>query len=219
MHAEEGKFPIWNLELVQQYLACCQQRAVPTEPMSIAWGTFYTNCSAVLRRAVAAEEVPEGHVEDCLQCLWLHLICKLPHLTRNQQHGDLEGWLYIVAKRRTVDYLRRQARSARTEKNARARSASTTECPVSRHTLLPMEQVIAAMDVLRHDDLSRGATDRTYQLLHLRWIQGKSVNEVALLLRLTPEQVHRYQHRAKVRLRRLLVMRNGAKSTSELAEL
>jgi hypothetical protein len=61
-------------------------------------------------------------------------------------------------------------------------------------------------------ELSGRVSASSYQILRLRWIEGRSLPEIAAALGLTPAQVRFRHHRVKQKFRRLVVERIAARS-------
>ncbi len=64
-------------------------------------------------------------------------------------------------------------------------------------------------------EIQQRVSATTYQVLHLRWLEGRSVVEVAARLDLTPQQVWYRQHRAKQKFRELLEIRVALGGTAD----
>jgi DNA-directed RNA polymerase specialized sigma24 family protein len=58
-------------------------------------------------------------------------------------------------------------------------------------------------------ELSGRVSACSYQILHLRWIEGRPLPEIAAALGLTPAQVRFRHHRVKQKFRRLFVERSN----------
>jgi RNA polymerase sigma factor (sigma-70 family) len=50
---------------------------------------------------------------------------------------------------------------------------------------------------------------RSYQVVVLRWVEGRSVSEIAASLKITPEQVRYRHHRMMEKLRSLVARRKN----------
>jgi RNA polymerase sigma factor (sigma-70 family) len=168
----------------------------------IAWEQFYHRCNATIRRFAATFRSRGVDVDDCTQEVWADLIHSLPDFTLDSARGRFDSWLYTIVRSKATDMIRRQNRRATTDLSpaVMARVATSDDDPsqiLDRQS--DRESVQRALATLQ-----RVASESSYRVLHLRYIDGWSVREIADALGFSREQVWVREHRMKRKLRELM---------------
>jgi RNA polymerase sigma-70 factor (ECF subfamily) len=190
------------LQAVRAYLECRRRRQPPRPEWVGAWEQFYRACAPLLHRFARDCRVPPADLNDCLQDVWADLVTALRHFHYNPRRGQFQSWLYTVVRNRARGLLRSRARhpmvSLSPEIGAAlaGREASPAEEYERRCRQEAVRRALAA--------LRRVLSACNYRLLHLSWVEGRTVREVAAALGLTPEQVRYRRHRLKQKARALL---------------
>jgi RNA polymerase sigma factor (sigma-70 family) len=185
----------------QAYLEARSRGETPSPRQSEAWQRFYLACTPLIEQCIATYPISEEDRRDCTQEVWKAIIGKLSRFRYDPHRGRISTWLHALTRNKAVDVIRRRRRhsieslSDRVEKSLPGHEPDpAAEC--ERHQLQT-----TVRDVL--DRLSTEAPPRSYEVLYLRWIEGRTVPEIAVALGLTPEQVH-YRHHRVMRKFRLL---------------
>lgn len=137
-------------------------------------------------------------VEECVQDVWVDLIEKLPEFRVDSTRGEFRSWLSAVVRNNAVNQIRRQAR-----RRAVCLDQNAAQVPDPRPG--PSEQYDRQEQQRRASqiagDLPTHLNPDASRLLQLRYLEGKSVREVAEVLCMTPAHVSVAEHRAKSLLR------------------
>lgn len=187
------------------------QAITDDDDLETSWNDFHRRYDPMVRRYVGyqfrdtAEFVPAADFGDCVQESWLTIIRALGRFELVLERGQFHCWIFGIVHDKVVDYWRRRhVREAHVQgmgdngqleiPTPESRSASHGNRELLR------ELVQTALQTLRSD---HSATN--YSILHLRFVAGNTVSEVAQQLSLEPRQVTIRQSRALQKLRELLV--------------
>jgi RNA polymerase sigma factor (sigma-70 family) len=183
------------LKNTQTYLECRFRRQAPSGVSIEAWEQFYRICDPLLQRYARVFHVPETDLTDFLQEVWTELIKTLRSFHYDRARGRFSSWLYRVVRSKAIDLLRRRTRrpplnlsSAYQEAIESREDDPATACERNNQ----QEQVRHVLTQLCHQ-----VSPSNYRLFHLRWIEGRSMEEIATALHLAPNQVRFRHHRTK----------------------
>jgi RNA polymerase sigma factor (sigma-70 family) len=174
-----------------------------------AWREFEERCRARLRRVLARNGVTTQDLDDCYGELLVHLIDRDGHTLR-QWRGEARftTWLFVVAGRRAIDWVRRtqQLRGRLVEPWLDETVDGAIEPAVATDPADPEREVAARerIDAIRAAIEQLPAQER--KVMRLRFVDDLSVDEIAVQLALTPNNVHQICHRAKAKLRETLTV-------------
>jgi RNA polymerase sigma-70 factor (ECF subfamily) len=189
------------LQQTQAYLECCSLRLKPNSKLLAAWERFYQIYDPLIRRFVAAFRVLEDSRDDCVQQVWTELVRKLRGFRYDARRGLFRSWLYRITHSKAVDLHRHRVTHHTETLNHHAavllpgrESDPAAECERQGQREM-VRQVLA--------ELRCQVSKCSYQVLHQRWIEGRTVAETAAGLGLTSAQVWYREHRLKRRLSRL----------------
>jgi RNA polymerase sigma-70 factor, ECF subfamily len=111
-------------------------------------------------------------------------------------HSSFSGWLYRIAHNLVIDYYRRRGRVTLIDIDDAAPIKATRGDPVrSAETLLDREHLRAALFQLTEDQA---------QVITLRFMEERSIAEVADLMEKTEGAIKALQYRAVLALRRVM---------------
>ena len=202
-HNDAGDIDRHLLEDTQAYLELRSQCSDDPPPSLVdAWEHFYEFCTPLIRSIVATHRLTEEDVSDCVQEVWEVVIAKLRDFHYDPERGRFRIWLSTLARNKAVDLVRWRNRHA----------VITLEADSGRDLCSRDDDPVTAYERYRTRTLVRGAlaalarkvSPRSYEILYLHWIEGRTVAEIAPLLNLTAEQVRYRHHRVKQKLRQLL---------------
>jgi RNA polymerase sigma factor (sigma-70 family) len=189
------------LGLTQEYLRCELQRVAPDSLLVTAWDEFYWIYSGLLRRFAVAQGLRGTDVDDCLQEVWMEVARSLNGFERPQDRSGLRAWLYAVVRSKANDLFRRTARR-REESLEQARAEGLEPlCPAIDPISLSHEQWERTLLETTVETLRSELSKTNAGLLQMRILEQRDVAEVAVALRISPEQVWYRQYRLLKKLR------------------
>ncbi len=159
------------------------------------WDRFYADCDRVIVAALARERIQAADREDCRQQIWVELLAtRMPGF----RGGSPSAWLATLARNKAIDIIRRSRRHpvglAIGELEAPALDAAES-CPVEE---------AAAIVRVALAQLEGQIERRSFAAFVLRSIDGLPFGQIAISLRLTPEQARARHHRTKAKFRRIV---------------
>lgn len=189
----------------QAYLRARAARGTPTTLCCAAFGQFYQQHAPFIRRMCQAHRVPEHAIDDCVQEVWLAIICTLDSFDPDVRRGTFRSWLNTVIHHEVVDFHRRMGRRSVQRIDALERPlCSQDQDPAETYEKRRRADVVHETLVrLRHE-----VSELSYQLVSRRWIAGHYVSDVASALNLSPRDVYDRTYRALRKLRELLEHRD-----------
>ena len=187
---------------VQAYLTLAPGQEVPIADLRESWRSFYETYDPIIRRFAVRCKVPRIDLEECTQEVWFKLLKNLPHFHHDTAASQFRTWLFAIVRNQVVDQIRRN----------RIRAVSCLTDHIAANLTSPnsdpaqlFDRAADLRDLRRAAELLRPLiSDKSYRVLQLRWIEGKSIKEIAIALDLTPAQVRLRQCRMKKRLLRLI---------------
>jgi RNA polymerase sigma-70 factor (ECF subfamily) len=184
---------------VKAYLRCRREKVDPPASLAEAWDHFHQELAPRIRSFLGRCHLPESDREDCLQEVWEWLVGHLAQLSYDPRRGRLSTWLMTVARNKAVDRIRRNRQTLTGLGEGVMALADPRPDPADAYDRLwTQARVRAALE-----ELSGQVTKRSYQVLYLRWIEGRTIAEIGEVLGLTPEQVSFRHHRMKSKFREL----------------
>jgi RNA polymerase sigma factor (sigma-70 family) len=194
------------LESVKQHLRADLDQHVTKAEHVVAWRQFYTKCDPLIRRFVRIYVRTASDMDDCTQEVWVRLIKRLKTFDYDPKVGNFTSWLYKVVRSVTAGYFRNEYRNGKTEKRSLMSSLSPSSVDDPAQLMDEMDaqdRVDAVLMTIR-----RNVSRPNYDLLYMRWVQQRSVEDVAEALDLSHRQVWYREHRARKKLRGVLSDRN-----------
>jgi RNA polymerase sigma-70 factor (ECF subfamily) len=185
----------------QTYLRCRFQRQAHARVYVESWERFYRICDPLLRRYARAVHVPRADLTDFIQEIWTELVKTLRDFPYDRQRGRFSSWLYRVVHCKAIDWLRRRTRHPTVSLPMRSRAilAGREDDPAAAYE--QKDQQAHVQRVL--SELRQQVSPCNYRVFYLRWIEGRSTQEIAAGLDLTPKQVRFRHHRMKWKFLRL----------------
>ena len=189
------------LQNTRSYLVGRLLKLNPKGELLTAWEQFYRIYNPVLRRFAIRCYVPKASLDDCIQQVWFELVRKLRDFKFDPARGRFSSWLYRLVRSRAIDLLRNETSHA-TETlpaQAAARLPSREADPAISYECRSQREAVHGVLA----ELQKQISERSYRVLHLRWIEGRTVTETAACLGLKPAQVWCHEHRMKQKFLRL----------------
>jgi RNA polymerase sigma-70 factor (ECF subfamily) len=195
-----------ELDDVQAYLESRRLGMIPHTRLCDAWEHFYLLHAPLIRTFIAARHLSEADRNDCIQEVWKEVVIKLRDFHHDPQRGRFRTWLLVLARHKAADAVRRRVRHPAMPLDAEI-EAALSDCgsnPAAEHERRQLRGLVGHVMA----ELSGRVSASSYQILRLRWIEGRSLPEIAAALGLTPAQVRFRHHRVKQKFRRLFVERS-----------
>jgi RNA polymerase sigma-70 factor (ECF subfamily) len=190
---------------IQAYLEQIASHGVPQPSDLEEWETFFRQYSPSLWRLVRSRHWSREDSDDGNQEVWLMLITRLPDLHYDASRGQPRDWIRAAAKHRLVDQHRRRRSHFAQRLGGQAASQLKSREPDPAVAFERQRLVELVRDAL--DELRSQVAQRDYDAFTLKWLEGRSVREVARLLGMTEAQIWSSHHRTSERLRPLLTRR------------
>jgi RNA polymerase sigma-70 factor (ECF subfamily) len=191
------------LQRVQGQLRAGFQRVAPQSVANDDFDRFFKFYSAIIRRMARQRGVPADAVDDVVQEIWVQVLRQLPEFVPRRRHGSFRAWLYTLTTGKAADVIRCRTRQPCLPLNAIVGSESEPMAgavdPAGSTAELARESLLESV----WEVLSLTIPD-SFAVFHLRVRESKSVAEVALQLKLTPEQVYRHCQAARSEFARLV---------------
>lgn len=111
-------------------------------------------------------------------------------------HSSFSGWLYRIAHNLVIDYYRQRDRHSQVSLDDNPTLSDENDNPV--------ENVAAQMEAEQVRFAMRQLTDEQAEVLSLRFLEGYSIQEVAVMMDKTEGAIKALQYRAVATLRQLL---------------
>jgi RNA polymerase sigma-70 factor (ECF subfamily) len=204
---DEGRVSETELILdVQQYLHQKSRREHPPAYLIVAWRRFYGDYSPLVRQIVSRYVPHRADQDDCFQHVWLSLLVLLPRLKFDPDRGTFRGWLSTVTQRLVRRFVQQLVQQQAHVSVHIPEWDKTVDFRVSGplQELQKSEQIELVHRIL--DQLQNRLSLPSYRVLHLRWIEGRSFDEIARQLHLTSRQVHWRHHSAKQKAAELMIV-------------
>jgi RNA polymerase sigma factor (sigma-70 family) len=190
------------LKQTQMYLISRFLRQSVARELQRAWDEFYRRCDPQIRRFAVACRTPAASLEDCVQQVWTELIKQLRNFHYDPGRGRFASWVYTLVHSRAIELIRRGSRHP--AKPLRSETAAEL-CGQDEDPAAACERQCQQAAVRRGlDELQHRVSELSFQVLRLRWLEGRTVQETATCLGLTPAKVWAREHRMKRKLRALL---------------
>lgn len=192
---------------VKAFLKRRLRKLAPDALLTHAWDGFYRTYSNVLRRMAAEFQLDAGEREDLVQEVWAQVVTHLSEFQWQELGSGLRGWLYTLIRNRALNLIRRKVR------HPVWLADDLERFEVADRASGPAEQWEAHWDrELMHmllAELEKKVSPLNHRLLILRWIEGRPLAEVALLLNLSERQVTYRQQRLFRKLRAARALYRG----------
>lgn len=188
------------LEKAQAFLRCLSKGRPASPALIAAWDRFYERYRRVIRRFVERRGVYGVDADDCVQDVWFYVVRKLKDYRPPRNRLGIHAWLYRISTSVAANWYR-----------ARKRTDTPTPGALEQkeHVGGPQSEAEFANDKQRQTDLVQkciGAmrekvSDMNRRVVEMRFLEERSVADVAVALGLTRKQVWYRQHRVLAKIR------------------
>ncbi len=188
-----------TLIVVKRHLKRMGDGERPSPADLAVWRRFYNHCNPIIQRFVRIYVRTRSDIDDCTQEVWMRLIKHLRTFDYQPSRGAFSSWLYKVVRSVTASYFRHEYRISDGERQS-LRSVVTRDAASD-----PTKLVEQTESHRRVKDLliliRRNVSRPNYELLYMRWVQQRSVQDVADALKISCRQVWYREYRARKKLR------------------
>lgn len=199
-HDEDDELQL--LDDTRAYLACLVHGTQPGSRFSQAWEQFFFVYSRRIRRAVRRRGLSACDAEDCVQEVWLVILEVLRQCGHEHPWNRFSSWMQGLIRNQVANYVGRMTRPL----VLKAEPLVEHSAPANHFDPVANFERGERREMVRHvlGHLEQQVSSTNYRLVHLRWMEGCEIPEVAARLDLTSEQVRYRHYRVKKRVRRLL---------------
>lgn len=186
---------------VQRYLTRLSEGERPDSTERDRWEQFYRQFDPYVRRLVKAWRLPAADTDDVVQEIWGDLVTRLTGLNYDPRRGRFHAWLFTLVRRKVIRFLQRRSRHSVQQLLDPAEALTQDDGdPVAACLRQENRRLVRRMLAV----LRTSVSDTNYQVLHLRWIDGRSSADIAAQVHISPDQVRYRLTRMKRKLRTLL---------------
>ncbi len=186
---------------VQRYLTRLSKGERPEPAERERWDRFYRQFDPYIRRLVKAWRLPAADADDVVQEIWADLVIRLVGLNYDPRRGRFRAWLFTFVRRKVIRFLQRKSRHCVQQLCDPAETPAEDDGdPAAACMRRENRRLVRRMLAV----LRTSVSDTNYQVLHLRWIDGRSSADVAAQVNISPDQVRYRLTRMKRKLRTLL---------------
>lgn len=182
------------LQRTQDYLDCRSRNRLPGRPLIDAWNEFYAIYDPVIRRFAVNSPSAPGDDDDCVQEVWATLIQNLHGFHYDPLRSRFSSWLYTLVHNKGVDQVRHRTRHPVSSMSADEEGklcGTIIDSAAESETNRRRNIITGALGRLR-----KKIPVRSFLILYLRSIRGRSVADVGNALGLSDARVRLYHHRA-----------------------
>lgn len=201
------------LDALKAFLNCRSRGIEPPPPLVEAWDHFYGFYAPRLQAFLKRSGLTEADRHDCFQDVWKEVVAGLGRFRHDPSRGLLSTWLMTLARNKAADSTRRRSR-----RPAQSLAEDDAQLPPDRGLDPAAEyERRRTQDQVRRVlvELAGQVSQISFQVLYLRWIEGRPTAEVAAALELTPRQVRFRTCRMMRKLRALFQRSNEWDSSIE----
>jgi RNA polymerase sigma-70 factor, ECF subfamily len=193
MSVEDG---LGALRVTDLYLACaCASAHGP------ALAAFEASCMGVVDVALARMDLPRDAVDEVKQIVRRLLLVadgRQPRIVEYAGRGDLRGWIRVTAAREALRLIRRSRTEVPVEADELERSVPTTDDPALQY----LKDVYRAEFKAAFGEAMASLSDRERNLLGHQFVDGLTLDEIAVLYRVHRATIARWIARARAHVLR-----------------
>jgi RNA polymerase sigma factor (sigma-70 family) len=171
------------------------------------WDQFYSFCFNVIHQCPGVRHLPASDREDCVQEVMLEIVRKFGVVRPESLQEQLTGWIRVLSRNKAADIVRRKVRKPEVHFEDGAGAAVLddgleTSMDAGGREAAKAEYVSLVWEALGLLDGQVSPT--SYLVFYLRTIEAWSIQEIAELFQITPEQARARCHRVKKKFQAIL---------------
>jgi RNA polymerase sigma factor (sigma-70 family) len=192
---------------VQAYLEQRARGVTPSAHLAAAWEQFYSALDPQIRRGVALNRVPMPDRSDCIQEIWLAIVSRLEHFRPDPSRARLRTWVAALVRNISINCIRNRHRHPLEQLDA----TQTLTIPATESTAAESLERTATQSLVQEalKDRSVRVSPDSFRVLYARWIEGRTIPEIAADLNLSPQQVRARHYRVIRRFHRFAQLLRG----------
>jgi RNA polymerase sigma factor (sigma-70 family) len=166
-----------ELKLVQSFLTAPARGACPTTDEAAAWMLFHRAHTLLIRAVLKQCGLRHGDVDDLAQHVWIVLLKRLPTWEYDPANGTIGAYIGKIAGREAGRHVRRRSMRVQGVFTAELESMllDPGPGPLSEFELKePQDRARTILDAARSS-----LSDEDHRMLVMRYIDGRSVGQVA----------------------------------------
>jgi RNA polymerase sigma factor (sigma-70 family) len=175
----------------------------PDQSSEEAWEAFAEEYAQLIETVVRRYLRNDCDCLDCTQDVWLVILAKIPRFHLDSSRGRFRGWLTVLIYHAVADHLRQLNRLAIEHAGIVPEEGLRGREPDPAEVYERQEQVTEIQQLLK--TLQGRVSSSSYRAFQLRYLEERSVGEIALLLETTPKRVRDRLARVKRIFQDLLV--------------
>ncbi len=193
----------------QHFLASLLRRLEPESGWERAWEEFYRIGNDLLQGYALRCRVPQQKLDDCLQEAWKDIYQKLIHFRREGRPGSLRHYFFMVLRSKAADIRRYSSRHC-TESLGKVLHDKGEPCdphpgPGEEEDRTWKQELVRLCLAELHKEVS----EVNYKIVHLHYMEGLPIRDVATLVSMTEAQVWPRLNRMLKKLRTLINTYSG----------
>ena len=194
----------------QDYLKSLLDNKMPGSLVAETWDEFYRVYDDLIRRFVVAQGIPRCDVDDCVQEVWTEVAGRLITFNRPADRPGLRSWLYTVVRSKATNVYRKRTRQPATSLEELIGDGYEPGDTDADPANLYQEQWEKAVLQTVFNELRKELSPNNVRVMQMRFVEHRSVSEVARELGMSPAIVHARQHRIMKKLQTRVALYTGA---------
>jgi RNA polymerase sigma factor (sigma-70 family) len=192
---------------VKEFLWQRLLKLAPDAALTNDWESFFCIYDRILRGMAGKCLFQRDDRDDLVQDVWVQVLVHMPKLVWPAHHGRLRGWLCKLIRNKAINFLRDNARRPDAKADPLMGQDLIDRRSGPDHHLEGLWDHELLDVLLARLQKKPSAVNR--RLLAMRFLQDRSIAEVARALNLTERQVTYRQHRMYRKLRVALAWYQG----------
>jgi RNA polymerase sigma factor (sigma-70 family) len=188
------------LEKSQLFLRRLRQQRTAPPALVDAWDRFYARYDGVIRRFVERRGVLGVDADDCVQDVWCYVIRKLTDFRPPRNRLGIHAWLFRISVSVAANWYRARKGTASPRQSVLEQKEPVDNRQTEAETLSEQQRQTDLVETFV-GAMRRQVSEVNLRVVEMRFLEERSVGDVALALGLTRQQVWYRQHRVLTKIR------------------